>query len=355
MAAKGYIKYALTGGASNALDSIDGTDLNDGDVGLVFVSGVMHVYILDADSAQAESSPYVISPDTNAGDKRWILQGLMLDSLGGVLSTLTKSTMTGDETFTRADSNIFIKDPGGADRTFNPSGTFEAGHIVWLLNIADAAEKITFDSSGLAYDVLQGAGCAFIYDGSSWRRLNEIGELAIATSKIADAAVTTAKVADSAVTTAKLNDSSVTEAKIADLAVATAKIADAAVTEGKLADAAVTTVKIANANVTHAKLDADMKNRVFDAWINLDGITPAIRDSYNVASFVDNGTGNFTINWDTDFAAATYAVFGMISDDYPDKDVFINSLLADSLQIVCKDSTGSIDPTQICIGAVGDQ
>jgi hypothetical protein len=32
-------------------------------------------YVLDADSAAAESSPNVIAPDANAGDKRWVLTG----------------------------------------------------------------------------------------------------------------------------------------------------------------------------------------------------------------------------------------------------------------------------------------
>jgi hypothetical protein len=37
---------------------------------------VLYIYLLDVDSAAAEASPNVIAPDTNAGDKRWILQAL---------------------------------------------------------------------------------------------------------------------------------------------------------------------------------------------------------------------------------------------------------------------------------------
>jgi len=70
----------LTGGGA-ALDGIDGARLLDGDGGLVIVddSGTVYFgpYRLDADSAAAEASPSIISPDTNAGDKRWLLAHLI--------------------------------------------------------------------------------------------------------------------------------------------------------------------------------------------------------------------------------------------------------------------------------------
>ena len=69
-----WSKTALTGGAAGALDSIDGTALQDGEVAHVFISDILYIYRLDADSAAAEASPSIIAPDTNAGDKRWILQ-----------------------------------------------------------------------------------------------------------------------------------------------------------------------------------------------------------------------------------------------------------------------------------------
>ena len=65
---------ALTGGAADALDYIDGDVLVDKDVAIGCVSGVFYTYSLDADSAAAEASPSIIAPYTNAGDKRWILQ-----------------------------------------------------------------------------------------------------------------------------------------------------------------------------------------------------------------------------------------------------------------------------------------
>ena len=70
-------KTGLTGGEATKLDSIDGTGLVDNDVAFVNVTNVQYIYRLDADSGAAESSPNIIAPDTNAGDKRWILQNIL--------------------------------------------------------------------------------------------------------------------------------------------------------------------------------------------------------------------------------------------------------------------------------------
>jgi len=77
-----WSKTLLTGGTAPALDSIDGTDLQDGEVAHVWISGALYIYLLDVDSAAAEASPTIISPDTNAGNKRWILQGVRTINVG---------------------------------------------------------------------------------------------------------------------------------------------------------------------------------------------------------------------------------------------------------------------------------
>jgi len=81
MAKTVYIKTALTGGTLDALDGIDGANLLDGDVAYVYVNGIKYEYVLDDDSGAAEDVPNVIVPDTNAGDKRWILQGATFESV----------------------------------------------------------------------------------------------------------------------------------------------------------------------------------------------------------------------------------------------------------------------------------
>ena len=45
------------------------------------------------------------------------------------------------------------------------------------------------------------------------------------------------------------------------------------------------------------------------AWVNFNGTgTVAIRDSFNVSSITDNGTGDYTINFTTVMPNANYAV-----------------------------------------------
>ena len=69
-----YLRTALTGGGE-ALDGIDGSLLGDADVAFVMYSSITYFYLLDADLGGAESPPDIIAPDTNPGNKRWVLQG----------------------------------------------------------------------------------------------------------------------------------------------------------------------------------------------------------------------------------------------------------------------------------------
>ena len=69
-----FFKTALTGGTAASLDGIDGDELTDGDFALAMVAGVFYPYLLNDDAGGVESSPTLITPDDNAGDKRWILQ-----------------------------------------------------------------------------------------------------------------------------------------------------------------------------------------------------------------------------------------------------------------------------------------
>ena len=51
------------------------------------------------------------------------------------------------------------------------------------------------------------------------------------------------------------------------------------------------------------------KASVMKGWIKFDGSgTIAITDSFNVSSITDNATGDYSVNWDQDFANADYAV-----------------------------------------------
>lgn len=71
-----YPAVGLIGGTEGALDRIDGDGLANGDGAIVITDGGSYIYHLDSTSGAAESSPDIISPDANAGDKRWILTSM---------------------------------------------------------------------------------------------------------------------------------------------------------------------------------------------------------------------------------------------------------------------------------------
>ncbi len=68
------IKFAFTGGAKNALDSIDGSNCGNGDITYVYYGGKLFHYKVDTTSGATESVPFIISPDVNAGNIRHVLQ-----------------------------------------------------------------------------------------------------------------------------------------------------------------------------------------------------------------------------------------------------------------------------------------
>ena len=76
MAATVYYRQGLIGSGSTDLDAITAAGLADGDPSFVFDGTDFYCYRLDANSGAAESSPEVIKPDDEGGDKRWILQGI---------------------------------------------------------------------------------------------------------------------------------------------------------------------------------------------------------------------------------------------------------------------------------------
>ena len=99
---------------------------------------------------------------------------------------------------------------------------------------------------------------------------------------------------------------------------------------------------------------ANVKQQAIQGWIQFNGTgTIAINDSYNVTSITDNGTGNYTITWETDFANDDYAVAGM-ANDY--QRVSIQSMAVGSVNIATTDSVEQLtDSSIITLMAIGDQ
>ena len=56
-------------------------------------------------------------------------------------------------------------------------------------------------------------------------------------------------------------------------------------------------------------------NQIAKAWVNFNGTgTVAIRDSFNVASLTDNGTGDITLNFTTSLVDSNYSVIGSVAN-----------------------------------------
>ena len=102
-----YGAIAFTGGATGALDKIPGTNLATGDVAYVVTDEVFCVLVVDALSGAAEASPDIIKPDTDAGDKRWILV-FYGDSKTGDIARLVPT----DSYFIVGDGATWVRETG---------------------------------------------------------------------------------------------------------------------------------------------------------------------------------------------------------------------------------------------------
>lgn len=100
---------------------------------------------------------------------------------------------------------------------------------------------------------------------------------------------------------------------------------------------------------------------VCKGWINFNGTgTIAVNDSYNVSGITDNGTGLYTIAWDTDFGSANYALAGMAQGNGGSGDPrFVEMYaapVAGSIQVRTANHDGTAqDPTTVTVLAIGDR
>lgn len=100
---------------------------------------------------------------------------------------------------------------------------------------------------------------------------------------------------------------------------------------------------------------------VVKGWIEFNGTgTIATTDSFNVSGIVDNGTGDYTVTWDTDFASANYAVVCSHIDDNGTTPTYgqiaYYNKLAGSVDIKTGDNSGSfVDVASVSVIAIGDR
>jgi len=104
------------------------------------------------------------------------------------------------------------------------------------------------------------------------------------------------------------------------------------------------------------------------AWVNFNGTgTIAIRDSYNISSLTDNGTGDYTISFTNNMANGNYAVAGAARfNDYINSTVMrvvslaglgtlAQSMSSSSVRVSTNYSNGGIEDVQVvCVVVFGD-
>lgn len=73
--------------------------------------------------------------------------------------------------------------------------------------------------------------------------------------------------------------------------------------------AGTSTLTTSSSDATAGRVPKNGDKQVCTAWANFNGTgTPAIRDSFNVSSITDNGTGDYTVNFASPMTNANYAV-----------------------------------------------
>ena len=217
MANKFYPAVALTGGGTGALDKIDGDSLSDLDAAIVVTSNKAYFYTLDASSGASESSPGVISPDSNAGNKRWVLQG---------------NSLIGDYTGNWATSTVYAKRELVKDTSNNN---------VYLCNTAhtsSGSQPISTNTDVAKWDLIVNAAAA------STSATN-----AAASETAAAASETAAAASETAAETAETNaETAKTAAETAQTSAETAK--SAADTAQAAAETAETNAETSETNAS---------------------------------------------------------------------------------------------------------
>lgn len=155
-----YKRQLLTGGASNALDNIDGAALYGGEIAFVHTGAKeLFVYQLNASSGQTEGVPLIISPDNNAGLKRWELLSVIMPGArlydtdnSNVLFLQSGENLTGDRILSLITGNASrtLTMTGNASIVGTNTGDETTDRIGALINTAQAkSTPVDADMVGL--------------------------------------------------------------------------------------------------------------------------------------------------------------------------------------------------------------
>jgi hypothetical protein len=100
------------------------------------------------------------------------------------------------------------------------------------------------------------------------------------------------------------------------------------------------------------------KQSAAKAWVNFNGTgTIAVRDSLNVASLTDNGTGDFSANFNSSYSNTNYVVSMSAANTIASSDSMANaySFATSSVTVGVNNVTGALtDRTYTNITTIGD-
>jgi hypothetical protein len=133
-------------------------------------------------------------------------------------------------------------------------------------------------------------------------------------------------------------------------------------TDLTVADANITTLKDGSGN--NPSTPANILAGTIKAWITFDGSSGSIGTgaaSHNIASVTDNGTGDYTINIDTDFGSANWCATGICDGAGSNWGglAFDAAKAAGTVRVQCwdedKNGSGIFDSTDVSVMCIGVQ
>ena len=127
-------------------------------------------------------------------------------------------------------------------------------------------------------------------------------------------------------------------------------------TDLTVADANITTLKDASGN--NPSTPAEIHTGRAKAWVNFNGTSFGERDSFNIASQTDHGTGRYTVTIDNDMSNVNYSVVAAgcydVTDttNMPMQGPATNTIAVGSFMLHCGSNTFAYDDWEIVTAAV---
>ena len=127
-------------------------------------------------------------------------------------------------------------------------------------------------------------------------------------------------------------------------------------TDLTVADANITTLKDGSGN--NPSTPAEIHTGRAKAWVNFNGISFGERDSFNITSQTDHGTGRYTVTIDDDMSDTNYSVVvcGAIDNtstaNQPRQGPGVNNIAVGSFMVHCGSNTVAFDDWEIVTAAV---